>query len=103
MLISFVWLGELALPIELIGGVAGISQGDRILARFCRPAMEVSTRPTNAPLGFLSAPSPSPSPPPPTAPGTVDAWTLTGTALGLPSGFADAFRGARSATRSSTS
>ena len=38
VLIAFVWLGELPLPIELIGGaivivgVAGISQGDRILA-----------------------------------------------------------------------
>ena len=43
VLISFVWLGELPLPVELIGGavvivgVAGISQGDRILSRFRRP------------------------------------------------------------------
>ena len=42
VLISFVWLGELPLPVELIGGavvivgVAGISQGDRILSRFRR-------------------------------------------------------------------
>lgn len=40
--ISFVWLGEVPLPVEVIGGavviigVAGISQGDRILARFRR-------------------------------------------------------------------
>lgn len=40
VLISFVWLGELPLPVELIGGavvivgVAAISQGDRVLARW---------------------------------------------------------------------
>jgi len=40
VLISLVWLGELPLTTELVGGavviigVAGISQGDRILARF---------------------------------------------------------------------
>ncbi len=48
VLISFIWLGELPLPIELIGGVVvivgvvGISQGDRVVARFRRPALEMS-------------------------------------------------------------
>ncbi|MDP9028390.1 MAG: DMT family transporter [Actinomycetota bacterium] len=45
VLISVVWLGELPLPVELIGGavvivgVAGISQGDRMLSRFRGEAM----------------------------------------------------------------
>ncbi len=48
VLISFIWLGELPLPVELIGGVvvivgvAAISQGDRIVARLRRPALEMS-------------------------------------------------------------
>ncbi len=45
VLISVVWLGELPLPVELIGGavvivgVAGISQGNRMLSRFRGEAM----------------------------------------------------------------
>ncbi len=51
VLISFVWLGELPLPMELVGGavvvvgVAGISQGDRVIRRLRKPVSEPVPRP----------------------------------------------------------
>ncbi|HXH33952.1 MAG TPA: DMT family transporter [Plantibacter sp.] len=51
VMISFVWLGEIPLPSELIGGVvvimgvAAVSQGDRIMTRISRPGRRLPPTP----------------------------------------------------------